>query len=280
MPRGKRRRWRRFVKRVNAVDERELGSQTVVFNNSISVETTNPDNQLLENVALYPQTSTNAWLNDLNNISGYFNAGPAVTAGSDDYVNATTKVMFHSGVLDVTVRNTSKDNTGAPLDIPLEVDVYEISVRHGEDDSVLTSATELKDYFDQGAADTLDIGGTVAAIPMEIIKRGVTPWDLPAALSSYKIKIWKKTKYFIGLGQTFTYQMRDPKRHVTTIGKMARGTTCNHKGLTKWIFFIGKAVPGIGVGSNVIPRLNFGVTRKYLMKVEGMRTARDYYLKV
>lgn len=278
MPRRKRRQWRRFVKKVNAVDERELGTQTVVFNTAISVETTNPQNQLLENVGLYTNASSLTYCNDMKAIYALFNTGNP-TAATDDYVNATTKVMFHSGVLDMTARNTSKDNVGASLDIPLEVDVYDITVGKGDNDTVLTAPTELISYFDQASTDTLGIGGNTGTADLAIIKRGVTPFDIPDALSRYRMKILKKTKYFLGIGQTFTYQIRDPKRHVTSVGAMARGDVPNINGLTRWVLMIAKPVPGITVSSTVIPRLEVGVTRKYMFKVEGLRTTRDYWLK-
>lgn len=279
MPRGRRRAWKRFIRKVNAVDERDLGSQTVVMNNFVNSSTTDPDDQIAGGVALYPYQSGSAHMNDLTRMSTYFNTSNP-TAAADDYLNSTAKVIFKSAVLDVTVRNGSDNGAEVEKDIPLEVDVYEITIRKGQDDSVAAYAT-INDYFTQGSTDTLAIGGTAAgaAGDLTISRRGVTPWDLPSALSMYGIKIWKKTKFFLGSGQTFTYQMRDPKRHVITLGKMARGQECNYNGLTKHVLFLAKAVPGVTVGASDRARLDIGVTRKYLMKVEGLRTARDYYYK-
>jgi len=277
MPKYKKRRWRKFIQKVNAVDEKDLGSQTSLFNQQIEVSTITAGVQLTATCALYSSTSTSSHLNDLDQISGVFNYGNP-TAAADDYVNGTTKIIFKSGVLDITVRNTSDNGTSTPVDCPLEVDVYEITVNHGQDDNA-SSYNTLDDYFTQSATDTLQIGGTAAgaAGQLTISRRGATPWDLPAALSQYRMKIWKKTKYFLGVGQTFTYQMRDPRRHVYSLNTLFRAQEVNMNGLTKFVYFIAKPVPGTNPGATFRPKLTIGTTRKYLAKVEGMRTDRDYY---
>lgn len=272
MPKAKRRRWKKFIQKVNAVDEKDLGSQTFLFNHTVTASTIDPVKQILASVALYSGSSTNNWLSDMSQLSGTFNyANP--TAAADDYINSTSKCIFKSAVLDVTVRNTSDNNAGVTVDIPLEVDVYEITCNFGQDDSADTW-NKIEDYFTRAANDTLNVGGTVGN-SVTLDARGATPWELPTALSLYRIKIMKKTKYFIGVGQTFTYQVRDPTRHVYTFGTMNRLTSVNVNGLTRHYLFIAKPVPGITAGATVRPKLSIGVTRKYLAKVEGLRTNRD-----
>lgn len=280
MPYKKRKRWSAFIRKVNAVDERELGSRTVVFNHTVKTAAITDGQQITLSAALYPVKSTSAYLEDLSKISSIENYGNP-TAAAGDTVDGTTKLMFQSGILDLTVRNTSNDG-GTPIstliDCPLEVDVYEITVGAGESDSGGTY-DRLIGYFNQASNLTKDIGGVGGSSILDMSDRGVTPWDLPTALSKFRIKIWKKTKYFISSNQTFTYQVRDAKRHVTTFNKIGTITSVNMNGWTKFVFFIAKPIPGIVVQTGVVPELTIGITRKYLYKVEGIRDNRDYYQK-
>lgn len=279
MPRRKKKGWKSFINKVNAVDEKDLGTQTFLFNTSVTTST-QTDNQLLLSAALYSDKSTaGTWLNDIRTMSSKFNTGNP-TAAADLTVQNTTKIIFKSAVLDITIRNMSSNDVGTLLDIPLEVDVYEMTMSRGEDDSSVVADTDLQTFLRRGSDDTLQIGGgTTAANDLSIDVRGATPWECPQALSMFRMKILKKTKYFLSSGQTFTYQMRDPKRHVMSYAKMSRGLSCNVNGLTKWILFIGKPVPGITPSSSVIPKLSFGITRKYMLKIEGFSQDRDYYVK-
>lgn len=279
MPRRKKRGWKNFVNKVNAVDEKDLGTQTFLFNTAVSAAVVT-DAQILLSAALYSdKSSTATWLNDLRQMSGKFNTGNP-TAAADLTVQNTTKIIFKSAVLDITIRNMSDNGSGTLLDIPLEVDVYEITMSRGEDDSSVVADTDLQSFLRRGSDDTLQIGGgTNVANDLSIDVRGATPWECPQALSMYRMKILKKTKYFLSSGQTFTYQMRDPKRHVMSYAKMTRGLSCNVNGLTKWILFVGKPVPGVTPSATVVPKLSFGITRKYMLKIEGFSQDRDYYVK-
>lgn len=279
MPYRKRRRWVRFMKKVNAVDERELGSRTVVFNDGPTFSTTFANAQVVGSVALYPLKSTSNHLNDLNKISTIENIGnPTQAAGST--VDSTTKFLFHSAVLDITIRNTSHDGAEGDVDIPLEMDLYEILVRAGGPDGSGTTYNKLEDYFSRGAQITLDIGGAIGSSAADINDRGMTPWDLPAALSRSRIKILKKTKFFMGLGQTVTYQVRDPKRRVTTLERMSASDSVTMRGWTKHILMIAKPVPNETISAVRVPRLHVGTTRKYFYKIEGIRESRDFYNRV
>jgi len=123
------------------------------------------------------------------------------------------------------------------------------------------------------------IGGAGTEVALTL--RGVTPFDLTYALSNFKIKILRKTKYTIAQGDQITYQMRDPGRHV----KLQRELTSNegpiYPGLTRIILVIGKLSPGIPVGpgdQTFQEVLDFGVTRKYFYKVENWTEDRTRYL--
>lgn len=282
MPYKKKKRWLRQVRTVNAVNERELGTQTVVFNTSIVTQNNNSTLHGTETLALYSVTSNNTWLNDLTYLHEMDNVtDPTAVLGTT--VDDTTKYMFQSGIMDITMRNTSRfADGGADLNgnCTLEVDVYEMTIKR----KTITGTTQLRDIneiFNDGSGDTKDIApGTLAvgATSINIDERGCTPWDIPQALGKFGVKIYKKTKLFISNGQTSTYQVRDPKRHVFSRGRMADTPGVNMPGATRFIYIVFKAVPGIEVGllpGETIEEMTFGVTRKYMYKIEGRNASRD-----
>ena len=154
------------------------------------------------------------------------------------------------------------------------------------DDSA-RSYDRFTDFFTQADAETdqlavgtaLPAGNTTGSL--SIVDRGCTPWDLPAALSLYKVKIMKKTKFFVRSGQTITYQVRDPKRRVMTRYRQDSLEGFNVPRWTKTILMIAKPVPGIalGAGGLTTAKITVGATRKYMYKVEGINETRDLLIK-
>lgn len=272
MPYRKKKRWVRFVKKVNAVDERELGTKSVVFNNQFEDENGAASAQGVNSFCLYGIKSSEVTKNDIKTI---VDAEPT-TETTRENVNNTTKFMFHSGVLDMTIRNTSGGASAEEqvAEFALELDIYEISVGGYPYDTSNLVFNNLEDYFAAGAGDTNSIGVTTA---INLQDRGVTPWDVTNTLSRYRVKIWKKTKYFIPNGSTITYQVRDPKRHVLTKGGMSEYAGYNKKGLTRNVLLIYKAVPGIQVSGQNRERITVGITRKYMYKVEGSNMSESSY---
>lgn len=282
MPKRKRLRWKRFVQKVHAVSERELGTRTVVFNDRVSVTEdgggpapAGDTRQICMTFALYPQETTKNWLNDLRQISVIENTGnPTSAAGVT--VNDTTKIMFQSGVLDLTVRNITANNEG--LTAPAEVDIYEIMIRTNTDDGGI-GANSLSDVFGYAQTDTLNIGGAGTALEMR--SRGATPFDFPNAISRFGMKVLSKKKYFLQYNATFTYQVRDPKRRTTTIGKIGQDEGLNRPKWTRFLYLIAKPVPGFSVGNAAADfkiSIVAGVTRKYMYKIEGANDDRDRYI--
>lgn len=280
MPKGKRRRWVKFVRKVNAVDERDLGTRTVVNNRSVQVSLTSANTQMVSDFGLYGQSSANSWMNDLAQIVDLENtADPTSAAGIN--VGDGTKFMFQSGVLDLTARNTTTFNNGTEqvpaTDAVLEVDVYDI-VSGCQWNNTGVTANSIIDVFNDGSAETKVLNNGANAI--EIADRGATPWDVPHALSKYKLKILKKTKYRIGYGNTITYQVRDPKRHVSSKARLNEATGANKPGWTRHVMFIIKLVPGLtqgGLQNEYTTQMDFGITRKYMYKLEGANQPRDRY---
>jgi len=279
MPRYRKRRWRSFVKKVHAVAEKDFGTRTVVYNTTVTHSNTTSTGHLVGDFALYSLQSSTSHLNDLKRIAGYENSGDP-TAADGINVDVTTKYRFQSAVLDMTIRNASTFTTSSVPSLDgrakMELDVYEIGVRENFEDSD-GAYGRLVEIIEKGqAAKTLDN----AVTGVQLGDRGVTPWDLPYALSKYGIRIYKKTKYFIPNSDTITYQVRDPRRRVVTKGLINGEQGANLPKWTRWILTIGKLVPGLTIGTedNTFQAVTVtGVTRKYMYKIEGANDDRDAY---
>jgi len=287
MPRRMKRRWKGFCRKVQAVSERDLGSRTVVYNKSQPFTNSTANNQGLGYLALYSANGTgDSFMADLHNIVMNDNTGVTNLRATGGFIYETSKFIFKSAVLDITLRNTSVVHTAlgdtAAAEAKLEVDFYEIiSRREWNDTSAVYS--DITGCFTKGSLDTVDIsGGAVAASSLELTDRGTTPWDLPSALSYFGIKILKKTKYFVENGGTMTYQCRDPKRRVSTQEKLEKTEGGNKPGWSRHILIIFKLVPGLtihptNVGSYT-ESITIGMTRKFFYKIEGQSEDRDMYL--
>jgi len=285
MPLRKKRRWRRFVKKVNAVSEKDLGSRTVLFNDSLVQVNRDPlYPQSALTLSLYGAKSSSQWLSDTANIAGYENTlNPSAAAGSTVY--NSTKYLFQSGVFDVTIRNVStlrKNDTTDPLPQPvyeldgraaIELDVYECYHRKlpTKNNIIPQHVSQIMDYSDDP-----EIGGTGSGINIQ--SRGATPFEFGKQMGMTGLKIMKKTKYFIPNGQTITHQIRDPKRHVFSREEMDNASSYAHPGVTRILYFVYKFVPGIDKGSLIgqfTLELAIGVTRKYMYKIEGVNESRE-----
>lgn len=280
MPRRKKRRWKSFVKRVNFIKEKDLGSRTVLFNDFITISSAVATEQVCLTTALYGFGSAPSpgYLRDLTEIGTLENTGnPTAVAG--ETVDGTTKYMFQSAIMDMTIRNTSyvKESNERPIVLDaaaqIELDIYEVMLRMDSND-VSTDYVTLSAVLN--AYDEKDIGGT--GLGIGISDRGATPWECVSALSNFKIKILKKTKYFIPNGQTITHQTRDPRRHVIPKNQLSVQDGWYRPGWTKCYFMIAKLVPGLDIGTGIgqyTCRLAVGSTRKYLYKIEGMNDTRE-----
>lgn len=260
MPRRRKRRWIKYIKKVDAASEKDLGTRTVVFNDKFYWDLIGTDNdglQIRAQIALYPCKSTVPHLTDVSKML------------TDPSLSTTSKVIMKSAVLDITGVNnsyTKASDNAASVPWTVELDCYEISCSQDFESQI--GNFNLVDAFVEGATDTASI-----AIPgstgLTLSNRGVSPWDLPSALSEFGIKIWKKTKYELGPGKSFTYQVRDSRRRVLDKAKYEDYKATNIPGYTRWLLMIIKLVPGYPSGSIYnYCRVDFGITRKYSYKVK------------
>lgn len=265
MPRRRKRRWKSFIRKSVAASEKALGSRTVVRNEQFSFATsgtTGNTNDTVGQVALYPiNNGTNEYLKDINRIA------------SDTDIPQTGKLIFQSGVMDLTLTNISSSDDLDRKDIPMEIDIYEISA--GRNFEKATGDKGLLDVFSEGFSDTPTLATSGTDSGLGITTRGSTPWDCPQGLSMYKLKIWKKTKYRLSGGQSLSYQMRDPRRHVFEKGYVGELLGSNYPGVTKWLLIIGKPIVGFPVGLLGVTEMRIGITRKYLYKLKEKNEDKD-----
>lgn len=283
MNRRKRRRWVKFCKKINYIQEKDLGTRTVLFSNRHGLLEDRTNYQGCFSVALYPFVNDidKTWLNDMQQIGGMENVlNPTQALGNTTY--GSTKFLFQSAVLDMTIRNTStyKATTEAIPELDpraaLEVDVYDI-IMNKDMSNNSTVYTTLSSVFN--SYDDPEIGGVGNGIAIQ--DRGASPFEFGAQMGRFGVKVLKKTKYFIPNSQTITRQIRDPRRHVIPKDQLTDNDGCNRPGWTRWVYIIFKAVPGLDVGGGAgqyQQRLQIGLTRKYSYKIEGVNEARERYV--
>jgi len=286
MPKKKRKRWANFVKKVGAVEERSLGTRTVLFNDQITQSNAGGINQPTQScltVAMYGFVNTfKGWLNDCNAIGQLENeSNPTAQAGAT--IDRNSKIVFTSAIMDITLRNISTFRESAAdklaSDAALELDIYELYMRKNAStpDATTDAWSSVSDMLKR--YDEPEIGGTGTGI--DIGDRGASPFELGSAMARSGIKIMKKTKFFIPNGQTITWQVRDPKRHVCRYGDLETNDGWVKPGWTRCYYLIYKLVPGLTLGSTdgtYKAAISVGVTRKYAYKVEGFNEPRERYL--
>ncbi|AXH78172.1 MAG: putative capsid protein [Cressdnaviricota sp.] len=283
-PRFKRKRWGRFVKKVHAVAEKDYGTRTVVMNKIYSISNQISGLQANGAIYLYSQKGSTAAENagDLNLIGTLENVA-APTAAAGITVWGSTKLLFQSAVLDVTIRNASTRIDTGPQTVyaseaKMEVDVYEMMVKRPTEEAGGTFNT-FASLLNDNTTEIAPIGG--AGTELVYNMRGATPFDTTFSLSRWGIRILKKTKYFIPNGDTITYQVRDPRRRVVTRDDCINQDGFNRPGWTRILWVVGKLVPGLTVGETVNTYqewLLIGATRKYMYKVEGANDDRANYI--
>lgn len=279
MPKRMKKRWRSFIKKVNAVDEKDLGTRTVLINDLILHSYTS--GQGCQTLALYGfVNSVHGYTNDMNAIGQLENEGnPTAAAGAT--IERNSKIIFKSAVMDITLRNVSTVKNAENVEVlapdaAIELDIYEMLLKKDTSDNTVrwNSVSGLLNAYDEQ-----QIGG--GGVGIGIGDRGCTPFEQTSALGRNRMTVTKKTKYFIPNGQTITWQCRDPKRHVCRYGDLEVNDGWVKPGWTKVYYLVYKLVPGLSVGTAIGEyqgKLAIGNTRKYSYKVEGFNEPRERYL--
>lgn len=268
MPKYKKRPWKKFTRKVQAVLNKSLASKTIVFNSSQPTTFGSPGTpaasaQVWNSIFLYGNngdpgvsgTSTTIGGGDLRKCVSI------LTGISDAVTAANTKIRFSSAVLDITFCH-SGSYTG-----PVELDVYDVVFRKETPNSSIGATIANA----EGATRAISpVAGTLT-----LNSRGVTPFDLPLFLSATGCTILKKVKYFMSVGQAVTYQIRDPRNRTLTkydITDYGVTSTDNTSGYGSWIkerwtrgvIYIVKPVAGF---PDAPITFYAGATRKYLCQL-------------
>lgn len=281
MPKFKKRRWKSFINKVKAVSEKDLGTQQVVFNVPVAFSNTTSGNQCLAQAGLYTlNSSTVSYMNDLRQIASYISQA-ATTPATGLTVDPSSKILFQSAILDITIRNAATNNGAADSAARMEVDVYEVSMSHTAEESGATY-TNLSQVLRLNQTETLPIGGG-ATSEITIDTRGCSPFELSYVLSRFGVKIWSKRKYTISNGDQITYQVRDPRRYSIPFKELSNQDGFNKPRMSRFVIIVGKLSPGLTVGNTGLPNvyqeiLQVGITRKYSFKVENWTEDRTAYL--
>lgn len=255
MPRYKKRRWRRFVKKVAAVQLKQAGLKTVLFN-SRDTYSNSAGTQNSFCLALYGLSGTidnsGAWpVLGMNDMYRIFKNDPDIVqiGAAPGNVPKSGKLQFGSGVLDFTIRNLSDT-------IEAELDIYFGWFKKDDDPADAKNNTNPI-YKYQTAAVDLVAGGN-SQINLGV--RGATLFDKPSGLSQTGYHITKKTKMLLAPGQSTFLQHRDPKNHMLDwVNIQDRGYA--KRGLTfgAWIVF----KPSVTASDDAVVTLGVGCTRKY-----------------
>lgn len=255
MSRGKKRAWKRFVRKSHAAAMKLTGTKSVVFNSSITrgwpnLENTDELSQDTSVFALYGLAGTNtvmcAAMNDIKRL----------TENDTQTDNWNERCIIGSATLDITFHNHGTNK--------LEVDVYTMYVRgdHGSSPCVDGGNNDAGTTPINGAGLPLLMFSNTAAAT-----RGSTPFQHPGFLK-LGYTVIKKVKHFVAPGEVFTHQIRDPRNRIIahrTVSS-ANGDFC-WSGVTKLLMFQVKAVAG-SAGEDFNANLyTIGGTRTYSYKV-------------
>lgn len=273
MPAKKRRRWKKFVQKVRAVENSTLGTRTRVYNQRIEIQQGSGGTgsvtakQLCRSVCLYGNNDRSAsdlaiTRRDLNNI-----------VMSDSDIQKSGKIQMASGIFDMTLQNRSVDATGSEMGV--ELDVYLITARKRFQYKDSTTPGNYSNTTLEGVlAESANVMDPLAtATTYKITDMGTTPFDFTSALSSFGIKIHSKKKYFLPYGNTMTYQIRDPKNRQFMKDAVDDVGGSNYPGSTKHLLLIAKGLPGSstnpgdGIPNVYSVNLALGLTRKYAYKI-------------
>lgn len=258
MPRYKKKAWKRFTKKVIAVQKNQLGTRTWLTNGQTSRTTDSvTDFQHYVCCWLYGNrgvdTTGELGAGDLNAIVGReLNTGPN-----------NLKFTVYSAILDITMQNGSTATDGF---IPtLEVDIYHVRFSkecNYADFNLLHLDARSKDS-------NLPNTPTALANRVWLNTRGATLFDMPILISMSGMKILKKTKVFIPPGNQATYQIRNPLNFTFGAQDIRETTTANcftYPKCTEGAIIIFKPVVNLaGAGGTFVQnsRLVVGSTRKY-----------------
>ena len=221
-PKYKRRRWKKFVQKVRAVEVADRGLQTIVLNTGYNVSG-DPGTQQWHECHLYSGASPIAGCGDLARaVAGnLMTKSEGMTVGqpagvlvydNQNFGTCSTDVLFQSACLDVTWTNSGT--------APIEGDIYTVIYKKGKNATrYATFLAGIDNGFGKTGppystmdTDTLNTGGNVYNLPnLSKNARGVTLFDCGIGLGALNAKVIKKEKVFLPIGSSMSKNMRDAR---------------------------------------------------------------------
>lgn len=201
MPRFKRRRWGRFVRKVRACTDKDYASQYQILR-SRGTSSAAADAQTAFSCGIYGQNGTPSTANDF----GVNDLSQLATLSGDTGLN--NMFIMKSAVLDVEITNTGEAS--------VTVDCYEIVCRK-DINSQGTTIAGPNDLFIDGFSNQDTLGGNSsvsAAVP------GATPFQ--NSLYTSHFTILKKTRVLLSPGQATHFNYRDAKDRVYKSEQISR----------------------------------------------------------
>jgi len=252
MPKRKRKVWKKFIRKVEAVALAKQGTTSVVYNVGRTVSSA-ADAQDMYGIVLYgaygSQTAGLTYYSDLE-LLGSINrtAGVGVNLGN-------RKLYFRSAVLDLTCANSGVN--------AVELDFYDIIFK-----KTPVQMTSLQDLIDTNQGNNTEVfeQGAVAANNLTRQTLGATPFQFPGVLSF--VTILKKSKVFLPVGALSTYQIRLPRNRWFDTSNRAQDASTNAfalRGWTRGIWVVQKGTPTTLVRS-AATSVSWSITRTYTMK--------------
>lgn len=277
MAKGRKTQWKKFVKKVEAVNLRDRGLTTALYNNLFDVTSVTAANQAIGEMHLYgfksPESATAAGCNDIASVinNDFTNTRGTEQVAGSEVVGGTSSVdsiMFESAVLDATVSNTS--------DSTIELDVYTFVYKPFTKGNFNTLTIGLNQASTGNYTGVVQDLGTPPDKPgLSLVNRGCTPFELGKGISMTNSTILRKEKFLISPGQAITLQMRDPKnRRFNPQDFILSNNSFKYKNWTQSYLLIAKKVIENGTPTT----FRMGVTRSYKYTKEGQKTNQSYRL--
>lgn len=240
MPRRKRRAWKKFTKKVNAVVNKQLGLKKHLFSH-VTRDSAPTGSTYYGNAMLY---TPDARVNDLSADMGTFFREMFPAAVFDNMnvfgvADAQKVIRFESAQLEVTWRNVGSN--------PVIIDLYYVKCRR---DFGLTSSDVLNNingifvlgFQKQGLVEDLEDNSTPFSTGQLATQYGTTPFQSPLFCQHYKI--YSKRKITIAPGNTVSKTLKDPKNRYINSGEQ-RASICK-RNQTHGYFWQFYGVPGLG----------------------------------
>jgi len=254
MNKGKKRAWKKFVKKVIAVDYSQADFKTVVFNSSTNASTS-WQYQGYACISLYGNQGTQDGL--VNGILGAQDLAIIRQNEKQNYPSQNPpsvkikmgKLQFDKAIIDATIRNTGT--------VPVEVDIYQIS-HYGDTSNDFNNFIE--GWQNAPSQPIQEMAPTNVAIG-DLALRGTTLFDKGPALSLNRVKIHSKRKLMLPVGGYAFLQHRDNKNWNYQIEAEDRCGYAIAKKTFHYVFIFKAATATTEDAS-----IGLGVTRSYRYK--------------